>query len=829
MAKSNKSPEEKWKLFYKDMTSVGVKTSFLSHREYSLSKDQYSATRHDNFLALGFAVRDRIVERWIQTQQSYHKKNVKRVYYLSMEFLIGRLMGNYMYNLGLDKNVPKAMEELGFDIEELREEELDAGLGNGGLGRLAACFLDSMATLGIPAHGYGIRFDYGIFNQKIVDGHQVELPDEWLQLGSPWEFARPEYAVRVHFYGRIEVSHDKSGKMISKWVDTQDVLAVPYDFPIPGYKNDVVNTLRLWSARSTEEFDFDYFKYGDYEQAVHQKISSEVISKVLYPNDEISRGKELRLKQEYFFTAASIQDIIRRFKSENSDVRDLAQKVAIQLNDTHPSLAIVELMRVLLDEYELAWDVAWDVTQGVFAYTNHTLMPEALECWSVDLLERLLPRHLQIIYEINARFLNEVAIRYPGDTQRMARMSLIEEGFPKKVRMAYLSIVGSHSVNGVSKLHSELLRSHMLRDFDEFFPGKFNNKTNGITQRRWLLKANPLLSDLITETIGDKWITDLEHLEQLAPHQNQKAFREKWQDVKKQNKLFLAEYIRKLMPVSVDPQSMFDVQVKRIHEYKRQLLFAFYIISQYLRIKNDPKKFIQPRTFMVGGKAAPGYFMAKLSIKFINSIADVVNRDKAVSDKIKVVFLENYRVSLAEKVFPASELSEQISTAGTEASGTGNMKFMINGALTVGTMDGANIEIAERVGKDNIFIFGHQAHEVEQIKSQGYHPQDFINRSPQLKEILNLMAGNFFSAYQPGLFNPILESVYNADPFLICADFDAYCQIQDVISQEYQDKEAWTKKSIVNVSKSGVFSSDRTIREYARDIWGIPLNADSRR
>ena len=811
----------------KDMTKNGIKRSFLENREYVISKDEFSATTNDNFWALATAVRDRIIERWIATQQHYHEHNVKRVYYLSMEFLIGRLLGNSIYNLGLEKEVEAAIEELGFDLEEIRNQELDAGLGNGGLGRLAACFLDSMATLGVPAHGYGIRFDYGIFNQKIIDGYQVELPDEWLRQGTPWEFARPEYAVKVKFYGKT-TCYKANDRLIYKWIDTHDVLAVPYDVPIPGFKNDIVNTLRLWAARSTEEFDYDYFKHGDYEQAVHQKISSEIISKVLYPNDNISQGRELRLKQEYFLTASAIADIIRRFRAENTDLRQLPDKVSIQLNDTHPSLAIVELMRVLLDDYLFDWNSAWDITQKVFSYTNHTLMPEALECWSMERLGRLLPRHLEIILEINARFLEEVASRYPGDGERLKRMSLVEEGPSKRVRMANLCIVGSHSVNGVSKLHSELIKNKMFKDFHDLYPDRFTNVTNGITPRRWLLKANPRLAGLITEHIGSNWVNHLGDLQKLKPLMDRKAFQDKWRAIKSENKKDLASYIKRTTNIIIDPSSLYDVQVKRIHEYKRQILFGMYIISQYLRIKNDPKKFKQPRTFLVSGKAAPGYAMAKLTIKFINSIAEVTNRDRSVQDKMKVVFLENYRVSLAEKIFPASDLSEQISTAGTEASGTGNMKFMLNGALTIGTMDGANIEMAQALGQENIFIFGLKAPEVDQLKREGYRPQDFIKRSPLLKETLNLISGNFFSAFHPGLFNPILESLYHVDPFMICADFDSYCRVQDEVSRLYQAQEAWTKWSIANVASSGFFSSDRAILEYARDIWHIEPPESSR-
>ncbi len=815
------NPKNEWKVMGKDMTAKGIALSFQVNREYALAKDKYTATYLDNFWALAMAIRDRLVERWINTQQEYHKKNLKRVYYLSMEFLIGRLLGTNMYNLGLEKSVVEAMEDFGFDIEEVRSQELDAGLGNGGLGRLAACFLDSMASLGIPAHGYGIRYDYGIFNQKIQDGYQVEFPDEWLSQGNPWEFARAEYKVKVRFYGRVHTFQDDNKKFCSRWVDTHDVFAVPYDFPIPGYKNDVVNTLRLWSARSTEEFDFGEFNVGDYEQAVQQKIVSENISKVLYPNDDITRGRELRLRQEYFLVAASIADIIRRFKTDNKDITKLADKIVIQLNDTHPSLAIPELMRILLDEFGLEWRQAWDITRKVFAYTNHTLMPEALEGWSVELMEKILPRHLQIIYEINANFLDSVSSRFPGDVGRLSRMSIIEEGYPKKVRMANLSIVGSFSINGVSQLHTELLKTKIFKDFYEFCPEKFNNKTNGITQRRWLLKANPKLSDFITKSTDDRWIKDLDKLNKLLPLAKDSSFRKEWHRIKSENKKELAEYIYKTTNILVDGQSMFDVQVKRFHEYKRQLLFCLYIISQYLRIKNEPQKFIQPRTFIVGGKAAPGYATAKLIIKFINSVADIINRDNSVKDKLRLVFLENYRVSLAERIFPASDLSEQISTAGTEASGTGNMKFMINGALTIGTLDGANIEIAELVGEENIFIFGLKANEVESLKQSGYRPAEFIERSPVLKEIFNLISNNFFSAYRPGLFSAIVDSLYNVDHFMICADFDSYCKMQDLVSKEYQDREKWIKKSIINVAKSGKFSSDRTIQEYAKDIWKV--------
>ncbi|MDP8212940.1 MAG: glycogen/starch/alpha-glucan phosphorylase [Candidatus Zapsychrus exili] len=807
--------------FHKGFAIEDLKNSFKHNLLYPLAKDKYSSTDYDKYLALAITVRDRIVERWIKTQQTYHKTNVKRAYYLSMEFLIGRLLGNYVYNLGLQDVLPDALSELGHSLEDLREQELDAGLGNGGLGRLAACFLDSMATLEIPAHGYGIRYDYGIFKQKIVNGYQIELPDEWLRLGCPWEFPRPEYTVTINFYGKIDKKKDKYNKTRSTWLDTEKVLAVPYDVPIPGYKNDVVNTLRLWSARSTEEFDLEYFNHGDYEQAVYQKIFSENISKVLYPNDSQNAGRELRLKQEYFFTAASIADIIRRFRADNLDFADLPKKAVMQLNDTHPSLGIIEMMRVLIDDFDIKWEKAWKITQKLFAYTNHTLMPEALECWSIELLGKVLPRHLELIYEINNWFLDRVKEKFPKDKDRLKRMSIIGEGEENFVRMASLSVVGSFSVNGVSALHTELIKSRLFKDFDEFYPGKINNKTNGITQRRWLLKSNPLLSSLITSRIGDGWITNRDELGKLLDYKDDSQFKDSWNQVKFDNKIYLANYIKETSGLLVDPNSMFDVQIKRIHEYKRQMLFALYIIREYLKIKSDPGKFIQPRTCLIGGKSAPGYAMAKLIIKFINNIAATINKDKDTDGKLKVLFMENYRVSLAEKMFPASDLSEQISTAGTEASGTGNMKFMLNGALTVGTLDGANVEMAELLGFDEIFIFGLKDNEVQDLKSSGYNPSEYIDKSAELKEIYKMIKSDFFSKDEKGIFRSILESIFHKDNYLVCADFDSYCAMQDIASLKFQDKHDWARRSIANVARSGKFSSDRTIREYSHDIWGI--------
>ncbi len=798
-----------------------LKKAFIHHRRFSLAKDIYSATDYDNYSSLALAIRDRLIEKWILTQQRYHDENCKRVYYFSLEFLPGRFLENNMLNLGILDEAKEAMKELGFNIEDFFEQEKDPGLGNGGLGRLAACYLDSMATLGIPATGYGIRYDYGIFRQKIINGEQVEIPDEWLTLGNPWEFERPEYTLKIRFYGKTVTRTDKNGRFSVDWLDTKDVLAMAYDIPVAGYDNDVVNNLRLWSAKSTAEFDFEYFNDGDYIKACENKIVSENISRVLYPSDSIVKGQELRLKQEYFFTSASMQDIIRRYKRENQGFSMFPEKVAIQLNDTHPAIAIVELMRILIDEEELDWNVAWDITTRTFAYTNHTIMPEALEAWSVKLLGRLLPRHLEIIYEINMRFLREVASHYPYDLDKIRRMSLIEEGQEKKVRMSHLCVVGSHSVNGVSQLHSELLKTALFRDFYDFWPEKFNNKTNGITQRRWLGEANSDLAGVIKSVAGDLWLKDLSVLKKLAPLANDASFQEKWRNVKRGNKLRLAEFIKSEHGITINPDSIFDVQVKRIHEYKRQLMFAFFLLSRYLKIKENKREDITPRTAIISGKAAPGYFMAKLIIKFINNIAEIINNDPDMKDRLKVVFLENYGVTLGEKIFPASDLSEQISTAGTEASGTGNMKFMLNGAVTIGTWDGANIEIAQEVGLENIFIFGLKANEIQEIKMRGYNPREYIEKGSMLDEILTLIQSNFFSQFEPGIFKPICDALVWYDPFMIVADFDMYLEAQDKVRRTFVDVPSWTARSIMNTASSGKFSSDRAIREYARDIWSI--------
>ena len=803
------------------MDAKSLKRGFASHLQYTLAKDQYTATPYDKFLGLAYTIRDRLMDRWIKTQQTYHTHQAKRVYYLSLEFLIGRLMGNAILNLGLEKGVEEALSDLGINLEDVREAEMDAGLGNGGLGRLAACFLDSMATLQIPCHGYGIRYEYGIFNQSISNGYQVEQPDNWLRLGNPWEIDRPEFTFTIKFYGRVEHYKDEQGISHYLWTDTKDVLAMPYDTPVPGYLNNTVNNLRLWAAKSTNEFDFDYFNHGDYVKAIEAKAHSENISKVLYPNDNNYSGKELRIKQQYFFVSASLQDILRRFKLHCSDYSRIPEQIAIQLNDTHPAVAIPEFMRLLIDEEHLPWNEAWDITVKTFAYTNHTLMPEALERWPVSLYEKLLPRHLQIIFEINHHFLKQVAMHYPGNVEKLKNMSIIEEGQEQKIRMAFLSIVGSHSINGVAALHTELLKNTLMNDFYQMYPERFNNKTNGITPRRWLKKCNPNLSALISSKIGEDWIKNLSELKKLVHFTKDKDFIKDWQKIKLENKKRLAEIILKQTGVKVNPNSIFDVQVKRIHEYKRQLMLALYAIHCYNLLKENPKRKWQPRTIIFGGKAAPGYYMAKLVIKLISSIGEMVNNDPDVGDNLKVVYLPNYRVSLAEKIIPASDLSEQISLAGTEASGTGNMKFALNGALIIGTMDGANIEIAEEAGEENLFIFGLKANEVEEVRKNGYNPMEYIEKFPALQNILFLLECGFFSPEKGDLFKPIVDTLKYHDPFMIMADMPMYLDAHARAEKVYEDHEAWTKKCISCVAHMGKFSSDRTIMEYAKDIWDV--------
>ncbi|MBF0337976.1 MAG: glycogen/starch/alpha-glucan phosphorylase [Nitrospirae bacterium] len=802
-----------------------LKFSFLTHLKYSLAKDEYSATKRDFYKALSLTVRDRLVEKWINTQQTYYNVDTKRVYYLSLEFLMGRSLGNALIGLDLYDNMEKALNELGYDLDELRELEWDAGLGNGGLGRLAACFLDSMATLQLPGYGYGIRYEYGIFVQKIKDGYQVETPDNWLRYGNAWEIERPENLYIINYYGNVSAYKDHNGYLRHEWVNTQDVVAIAYDTPIPGYANNTVNTLRLWGAKSTREFDLNYFQYGDYEKAVSEKVFTETISKVLYPNDNVFEGKELRLKQEYFFVSATLQDIIRRYKKnfpERADYRDFPRKVAIQLNDTHPAIAIAELMRILIDSEHLGWDRAWEITTATFAYTNHTIMQEALERWPLHLMHRVLPRHMEIIYEINQRFIDSLIAKYPGDIDKLHRMSIIEEGDEKKVRMANLCIVGSHSVNGVSALHTEILKLDLFKDFYDLWPHKFNNKTNGITQRRFLRLCNLELAQLISGHIGDSWITNLRDLKKLIPFSNDKDFLKRWHEIKKRNKRHLAVCIMDHQGISINPDSIYDCQLKRIHEYKRQLLNAMHVIYMYNKIKSTPDAPFIPRTVIFAGKAAPGYYMAKLIIKLINSIADVVNNDPVIGEKLKVVFIENYSVTMAEQLLPASDLSEQISTAGTEASGTGNMKFALNGALTIGTLDGANVEIRQEVGKENFFTFGLTAEQIEDLKRKGYNPHHYYDNNPQLRQVIDMIQGGYFNQSQPDLFKPITDSLlYHGDRYFLLADFGHYIECQHKVNEAYADWGRWAKMSILNVASMGHFSSDRTIREYAQDIWNV--------
>ncbi|HSM93497.1 MAG TPA: glycogen/starch/alpha-glucan phosphorylase [Anaeromyxobacteraceae bacterium] len=798
-----------------------LRRAFADHLHYSQAKDEHSATALDRFFAVAYTVRDRMMHRWIQTQQAYYKADAKRVYYLSLEFLMGRALENNLINLGLLDNMKAALAELGLDLTDLLEQEPDAGLGNGGLGRLAACFLDSMASLALPAYGYGIRYEFGIFDQEIRQGFQVERPEEWLRFGNPWEIARPEYVVPVQLYGRTERYTDARGNVRVRWVDARRLLGMPYDIPIAGYRNGTVNTLRLWRARASEELDLADFNAGDYMRAVEEKNLTENISKVLYPNDLTVMGKELRLQQQYFFVACSIHDIVNRHLKMHDGFDAFAEKVAIQLNDTHPAVAVAELMRILVDDHELPWDDAWRICRATFGYTNHTLMPEALERWSVDLFGRVLPRHLEIVLEVNRRFLDEVRAAKKADEGAVARMSIIEEGPVQQVRMANLAVIAARSVNGVAALHTQLLERELFRDFHALWPERFNNKTNGVTPRRWLLAANAELARAITDAIGPGWITDAERLRQLEPLAADTGFRRLFRRIKRENKERLAAIIRAENGVSVDVDSIFDVQVKRIHEYKRQLLNALRIAGEYLRMKADPTYRPFPRTYLFGGKAAPGYAMAKLIIKLVNAIAEVVNADVDVRRHLSVVFLRNYRVSLAERVFPAADVSEQISTAGTEASGTGNMKFALNGALTLGTLDGANVEIREAVGAENFFLFGMTVEEVAALRARGYAPRERYEQDRTLRGVIDAIAAGAFSPGDPHLFRPIVDALLSADRYLVLADYASYCAAQSELALTYQDPERWTRMAILNVARSGRFSSDRTIREYAEEIWRV--------
>ncbi|MCG6930592.1 MAG: glycogen/starch/alpha-glucan phosphorylase [Desulfofustis sp.] len=810
---------------YFPTTTESIRDSIIDHLMSFQGRDPERSGAGDIYKALAFTVRDIMVEKWIKTQKTFYAKEKKRVYYLSLEFLIGRSLGNSIINLGLFEVAREAVESLGYSMDEIREQEEDAALGNGGLGRLAACFMDSIATLKIPAYGYGIRYEYGLFNQQLINGYQVERPDNWLRYGTPWEFERRLPVFNIQFYGKVTTYLDTSGRYRSKWIDTQDVLAMPCDILVPGYKNDHVINMRLWAARASSELDLTHFGEGDYIGAVQQKVSSETISKVLYPPDHNYAGQELRLRQQYFFVAATFQDIMRRYKKKSEDFDNFPDRVAVQLNDTHPAIAIPELMRILLDLEGLGWEKAWDICTRTFAYTNHTLMPEALERWSVDLLEKVLPRHLQIIFEINQRFLDLVAQEYPGNMEKLSRMSIIEEGYPKKVRMAHLAIVGSHSVNGVAELHTKLLKERVFKDFHQFYPGKLNAKTNGITPRRWLLKANPGLAGLINEKIGEGWEVDLDRLRELEPYAEDPEFRRRFREIKLANKVKLADYAGVSTGVLVSPETMFDVQVKRIHEYKRQLLNALHVIHHYHRLVTGQGRGLAPRTVLFAGKAAPSYWRAKLIIKLISSIGEVVNRDPRIGDQLKVVFLPNYNVSQAELIIPAADLSEQISTAGTEASGTGNMKFALNGALTIGTLDGANIEIREEVGDDNIFIFGLKADEAEYERIHcSRTPAQICNENEDVAQIIESLSDGTFSSGDRDLFKPLVDSLMSShDQYLLIRDLESYLDCQKRVNETFHDTEAWTRKAVLNVARVGKFSTDRTIRQYANEIWGIEV------
>lgn len=823
----NQNPDKYMSLSESDSVEA-LKKDIRKHIASTLGHDPDFAEQYYYYQAASHAVRDRLVDRWINTQRSYYNREAKRVYYLSMEFLPGRFLRNNLINMRIEGQCREAISDYGHSLEEIEELEWDPGLGNGGLGRLASCFMDSFATLKIPAYGYGIRYDYGIFYQVIENGYQVEKCDNWLRYGDAWGFERPEHLYEVRFGGRVREYVDAEGRFCSSWENSERIMAMACDTLIPGYGNDHVINMRLWAAKSTREFNLDLFNVGKYVSAVEDKVLSENISKVLYPSEEAIEGRELRLKQQYFFVSATFQDIMRRFKKRKVEYSRFPDMVAVQLNDTHPSIAIAELMRLFLDEERLSWEESWDICVKSFGYTNHTVLPEALETWPVSLMEKVLPRHLQIIFEINRRFLNDVRRLYPADDERVRRMSLIQEEPRKVVRMAHLGIVGSHSVNGVSRLHSHILKEQVFREFHEMFPDRFNNKTNGITPRRWLLNANPGLSDLITRTIGDDWITELSHLKKLVPFADDAAFRVEWRRVRRENKDRAARYIRRKLGsgIQVNPDSLFDVHVKRIHEYKRQMLNLLHVITLYNRIKLDPEKAGVPRTIIFGGKAAHSYFMAKLIIKLVNSVGEAINADPALNGSLRVFFLPNYCVSQAEKIIPAADLSEQISTAGMEASGTGNMKFALNGSIIIGTLDGANIEIMEEVGSENMFTFGLTADEVNAKRAAGYWPQVYYDGDLELRRAVDMIGSGFFSPGEPRLFRPIVDSILRpGEPFMVLADYRSYIECQDRVSRTFMDQDDWTRRSILNTANMGCFSSDRTVLEYAEEIWKVKPTA----
>ena len=803
------------------LSKEALKRAFLDNLFYVQGKFPGLASRTDYYLALAHVVRDRMLQRWVSTAAAYTETGARTVAYLSAEFLMGPHLGNNLVNLGIQRQTRQAMTELGLDYDALLAEEDEPGLGNGGLGRLAACFLDSMATLELPSLGYGIRYEFGIFHQEIENGWQVETTDKWLRYGNPWELVRPEWTVQVHFGGHTQRTPGEDGRDRVTWVPGRVVNGVPYDTPILGYRNHTANTLRLWRAEAPEAFDLDRFNRGDYWGAVNRKIVSENITKILYPNDESVQGKELRLEQQYFFVSCALQDMLRIMRTQKLPLSRFHEKFAIQLNDTHPAITVAELMRLLVDENAVPWSQAWDITRQTLSYTNHTLLPEALERWPLDLFGRILPRHLEIIFDINAVFLEEVRQHFPDDPEAVSRMSLIDEEHGRFVRMAHLACVGSHAINGVAALHTRLLERDVLRDFHTLWPTKFSNKTNGVTPRRFVALSNPRLSTLITEAIGDGWVKELEQLRWLEPMVDDPAFRSEWRDIKLDNKRVLAAHLRRRTGISVDPASLFDIQVKRIHEYKRQHLSMLHIIELYRRLREEPSFEIAPHTFIFGGKAAPGYRMAKLMIKLINAVGSVVNHDPMCRGLLKVVFLPNFNVSIGHSVYPAAEVSEQISTAGKEASGTGNMKFTMNGALTVGTLDGANIEIRNAVGAENFFLFGKTVEEVEALWKAGYRPMDRLEADPRLRAAIELIGSGHFSEGDREVFRPLLDNLIHHDPYLLFADFNSYVECHRKVDATYRDVERWTRMSILNCARSGEFSSDRTIREYASEIWKI--------
>ena len=808
------------------MDVADFRQAVLDHLFFTQARPVELATRNDWYMALSCAVRDRMLDDWIASLRHLHNRGLKIVSYLSAEFLMGPHLGNNLVNLGIMETARNVAADLGQDLDDLLRQEEEPGLGNGGLGRLAACYLDSLATLRIPAIGYGIRYEFGIFDQEIRDGWQVETTDKWLRMGNPWEICRPEVAYKVKLGGYTEYFSDESGYLRVRWVPYKVIKGIAYDTPVAGYRSGVTDLLRLWKSEAVESFDFQAFNVGDYYKAVDEKVISETISKVLYPNDEPQIGKQLRLAQQYFFVTCSLQDMIRIHLLREESLDTFPRSFAVQLNDTHPSIAVVELMRLLVDEHLLDWDAAWEITCSTFAYTNHTLLPEALEKWPLSLFAGLLPRHLEIIYEINRRFLDEVRRAHPGDDHLAARLSIIDEKGERYVRMAHLACVGSHTINGVAELHSKLLKQTVLRDFHELYPERFRNVTNGVTPRRWMVLGNPGLTRLITERIGNGWVTRPEELRRLEDFAADPAFRKLWQEVKIQNKCFLSAVIRERTGTVVDPASLFDILVKRIHEYKRQHLKALHIITLYNRIKRNPKTDITPRTFIFGGKAAPGYYLAKLIIKLITSIGEVVNNDPDVKGRLRVVFFPDFNVTNGQMIYPAADLSEQISTAGKEASGTGNMKFSLNGALTIGTLDGANVEIREEVGEDNFFLFGLTAGEVYELKSRGYNPRTRYEGNPQLREAIDQIAGGSFSHGDSSLFRPLVEQLLNRDEYLVLADYQAYIDCQDRAGALFRDRNKWTEMSILNVARMGKFSSDRAIREYSENIWHAPAIPD---